>query len=113
MSAMTVSYFVRYQGRPADAAAFDRHYSGAHAAILRDFPGIEGLVLHRPVSWRDPFPVKRGETYLLAQMLFASEAALNAALASEARARARDDAANFPTFDGAVTHQAMRAEVAF
>lgn len=110
---MTVSYFVRYQGRPADAGAFDRHYAGAHAAILRDFPGIEGLVLHRPVTWRDPFPVNRDETHLLAQMVFASEAALDAALASEARARARDDFASFPAFAGTVTHQAMRAEVLF
>ncbi|MCZ6860335.1 MAG: hypothetical protein O7I42_08675, partial [Alphaproteobacteria bacterium] len=28
---MTVSYFVRYDGAPADPAAFDRHYAGPHA----------------------------------------------------------------------------------
>ena len=110
---MTVSYFVRYRGRPADPEAFDAHYAGPHARILRDLPGIRSLVLHRPVAWRDPFPVTDDGLHLVAQMVFASGAALDSALASEARARAREDFANFPPFEGAVAHQAMRAKVIF
>ena len=110
---MTVSYFVRYDGAPADPAAFDRHYAGPHAELLRAFPGIGSLVLHRPAPWRDPAQVNRGESCLLAQMVFPSAEALNRALASDARTRAREDFANFPAFEGRVTHQAMSAEVLF
>ena len=50
---------------------------------------------------------------LLAQMTFDSAAALDTALASEARARARADFQNFPPFEGSVTHQAMAARKVF
>jgi uncharacterized protein (TIGR02118 family) len=110
---MTVSYFVRYQGKPADPAAFDTHYAGPHAALLRDFPGIRSLVLHRPTDAADPFPVDDAGLFLLSQMVFDNEDALRAALASEARRRAFADRANFPAFEGAVAHQAMRAETIF
>lgn len=110
---MTVSYFVRYDGAPADPATFGRHYAGPHAEILRGFPGIGSLVLHQPVSWRDPAPVNRGGSCLLAQMVFPSAEALDRALASDARLRAREDFADFPAFEGSVTHQAMSAEVIF
>lgn len=110
---MTVSYFVRYDGALSNPAAFEHHYAGPHADILRAFPGIGSLVLHRPVDWRDPAPVVKGESSLLAQMVFPSAEALNRALASDARARAREDFANFPAFEGSVTHQAMSAEILF
>lgn len=111
--AMTVSYFVRYQGTFADSGRFLAHYAGPHARILAEFPGIRSLVLHRPASWTDPFPVDPGGSALLAQMSFDSAEALNAALASDARRRARDDFANFPAFDGTVSHEAMDAAVVF
>ena len=108
---MTVSYFVRYRGTPSDPAAFDRHYASRHADILKGFPGIQSLVLHRPADWQDPCPVTPDGTHLLAQMVFASGADLDRALASEARLRARDDFIHFPPFDGEITHQALRAEI--
>jgi len=107
---MTVSYFVRYHGAADDPAAFLNHYRARHAPILRDFPRIRGVVLHRPVDWRDPFPVNPASDFLVAQMTFDSAADLNAALASEARARARADMSNFPRFAGAASHQAMIQE---
>lgn len=110
---MTVSYFVRYQGAPSDPAAFDAHYAGPHAALLRDFPGIRSLILHSPAAARDPFPVNDGGLHLLSQMVFDSEAALQAALDSPARQRAFADRANFPSFNGTIAHQAMRAETIF
>ncbi len=108
-----VSYFVSYRGSSPAAEAFLRHYRGRHAEILKDFPGIQGLVLHTPVAWNDPYPVNPGGRLLLAQLQFGSVAALDAALASEARARAREDFRTFPVFDGTVTHQAMASSVIF
>jgi uncharacterized protein (TIGR02118 family) len=110
---MSVSYLVRYEGTPGDLDRFYAHYSTTHARILRDMPGIRSLILHRPITWNDPFPVQPGDVHLLAQMVFDSSADLDRALASEARARAREDFANFPPFIGTVRHQALRQEVIF
>ena len=110
---MSVSYFVRYRGQAADPDAFAGYYRDTHAVILKDFPGLRGLTLHRPVAALDPFPTKPGGTLLLAQMAFDSAEDLNRALASEARARARTDFANFPPFEGEATHEALHREVIF
>jgi len=61
-----ISYFVRYHGKAADPIAFARYYETAHAPILQRFPGIHSLILHQPVTWRDPFPVRDDGTSLLA-----------------------------------------------
>jgi uncharacterized protein (TIGR02118 family) len=108
-----ISYFVRYRGSSSDADAFHTHYETCHAAILRQFPAIRSLVLHRPVGWSDPFPVQRGGTFLLAQMQFDNASDLDAALRSVARRQARDDFQSFPPFSGEVTHEAMTARVLF
>jgi len=107
---MSVSYFVRYEGTPRDAAAFMRHYRENHVAVLARWPGLQRVVLHTPVEWNDPSPVNRGKAALLAQLEFQSLEAMNAALASPERAAARQDFQQFPPFDGVVTHQAMRSE---
>ena len=107
---MTVSYFVRYHGAAENPEAFHTYYRTRHAAILRDFPRIRRLTLHRPVDWRDPFPGTRESNLLLTEMVFAGAEDLNAALASEARARGRADMPNFPNFTGQVTRAAMIAE---
>ncbi len=80
-----VSYFVRYRGAAADPAAFRGYYETRHAEILRRFPGIRSLVLHHPLPWNDPFPVRPGGSALLAQMQFDNAADLDAALHSDAR----------------------------
>lgn len=108
---MTVSYFVRYHGEAADRAAFLDYYRTAHAPILWRFPGLKSLVLHHGIDSNDPFPVTPGGDLMLAQMVFDSADDLDRALASEARARARDDFARMPDFPGRITHQAMAAEV--
>ena len=110
---MTVSYFVAYVGTSADETAFHARYVDEHAPILRDMPGIASLVLHRPVRWHDPFPVNPGGLHLMAQLVFPSQAALDAALASEARRHARADFADFPPFTGKVLHQAMQSHIVF
>jgi uncharacterized protein (TIGR02118 family) len=108
-----VSYFVQYRGSPSNVHAFHAHYETRHAAILRQFPNIRALIVHRPAAWSDPFPVRRGETFLLAQMQFDSVSDLDAALRSPARRQARDDFNSFPPFSGEVTHEAMTAKVLF
>lgn len=110
---MTASYIVRYHGTAPDADAFLAHYRQSHAPILQRFPGIRSLVLHRAADFADPFPVTPGGNLLIAEMTFDDVGALNAALASPARAEARDDFANFPRFDGDVTHQAFLSERLF
>ncbi len=110
---MTASYIIRYHGNAPDPDAFLSHYRASHAPILNRFPGIRSLVLHRGADFVDPFPVKSGGNLLIAEMQFDDIPALDAALASRARAEARDDFAKFPHFDGDVTHQAFISEKVF
>ena len=104
---MSVAYFVRYAGLGPNREAFDRYYTETHAPLLLRFPGIESLTLYTPATAMDSFPVNRDQTDFLARMDFADEAALRAALASDARARAREDFGNLPLGSATVTHQAM------
>jgi uncharacterized protein (TIGR02118 family) len=108
-----ISYFVRYRGTTPDPARFIAYYEAQHAQVLRRFPTIQSLVLHSPATWLDPFPVTPGDSLLLAQMVFESSEALNAALRSDARRAAREDFAHFPPFLGEITHEAMAAKVVF
>jgi uncharacterized protein (TIGR02118 family) len=110
---VSISYFVRYEGRAPDCAAFLAYYREHHVPILVRLPGIERIVLHTPVAWRDPFPVKPDRFLLVAQMVFHSEDDLDRALASEPRALAREDFANFPPFEGSVYHQAALSREVF
>jgi hypothetical protein len=57
--------------------------------------------------------VQEGGTALLAQIMFENEAALDAALQSEARKKARNDFARFGAFEGEITHEALSAEAIF
>lgn len=107
---MSVSYFVRYLGQAENPRAFVDYYREFHAPLLWQLPGIRDLILHHPVDFDDPFPVTPGGELMVAQMVFDTQDDLNRALASDARARARDDFANMPGFTGEITHQAMRAE---
>jgi EthD domain len=108
-----ISYFVRYRGSSPDPVAFYGYYENRHADILREFPAIRSLVLHTPVTWADPFPVKSGGSALVAQMIFDTAGDLDAALRSIARRRARDDFGRFPPFEGEVTHEAMAGKTIF
>ena len=108
-----ISYFVRYRGTSSDAKGFRDHYETRHAEILRRFPRIRSLIVHHPVMWRDPMPVRGGDTFLLAQMQFGTVEELDAALRSEARREARKDFEVFPVFSGEVTHEALAGKVVF
>jgi uncharacterized protein (TIGR02118 family) len=110
---MSVSYFVRYDVRAQKLDDFLSYYKSQHVPILARWPGLQKVMLHTPLDWRDPSAVNRGEAVLLAQLEFTSVEALNEALASVQRAEARRDFERFPSFEGTVTHQAMNSEEAW
>ena len=107
---MSVSYFGRYDIAVSDLKGFVERYRKAHVPLVAKWPGLQRMVLHTPVDWTDPFPVNKGNAVLMAQLVFESVEAMNRAFASRERAEAREDFKRFMTFEGTVTHQAMRSE---
>jgi len=107
---MNVSYFVRYDIAAPDLPAFLARYRSVHVPLVTTWPGLQRMTLHTPVEWRDPSAVNRGKAVLLAQLEFETEEAMNQAFASRERAVAREDFLRFMTFEGTVTHQAMKSE---
>lgn len=107
---MTVSCFVRYDIAVSDLQGFLERYRKAHVPMVTSWPGLQRMLLHTPLDWKDPFPVNRGKAVLVAQLEFDSLETMNAAFASPARARAREDFQHFMKYEGTVTHQAMASE---
>jgi uncharacterized protein (TIGR02118 family) len=107
---MSVSYFVRYDIAVSDLKAFVQRYRDVHVPLVATWPGLRRMTIHTPIDWKDPFPVNRGKAVLMAQLEFDSEDAMNRAFASRERAQAREDFKRFMTFEGTVTHQAMKSE---
>jgi uncharacterized protein (TIGR02118 family) len=107
---VSISYFVRYDIAAPDLGAFLERYRKVHVPLVATWPGLQRMIIHTPVEWNDPFPVNRGSAVLLAQLEFDSLEAMNAAFASDERARAREDFQRFMTYEGTVTHQAMATE---
>lgn len=107
---MSVSYFVRYDVAVPDVGAFLERYRKLHVPLVVKWPGLQRMVLHTPLDWQDPAPVNRGKAVLLAQLTFQDHQSLQKAFASPERAAAREDFKRFMTFEGTVTHQAMKAE---
>ena len=110
---MSVSYFVRYDITGVDAQGFVERYREVHVPLLARWPGIRRVMLHTPLDWHDPFTVNRGRTVLLAQLEFESVESMEAALASEGRAAAREDFKRFPPYEGNVVHQVMVQDEVF
>ncbi|HYZ53167.1 MAG TPA: EthD family reductase [Streptosporangiaceae bacterium] len=84
---MTVKLVVLYT-RPDDPDAFDQHYSGTHMPLVAKIPGLDRVETGRFVAALDG-----GEEtyYRAAELHFADQAALDAALGSpEGRATAAD-----------------------
>jgi uncharacterized protein (TIGR02118 family) len=110
---MTVSYFARYDISTRNPDEFVRYYRDVHVPLLAAWPGATRVVLHTQVDWNDPYAITRGKSVLVVQVEFDSAAALNKALFSPERAKARLDFQSFPAFAGTVTHQAMTSEEAW
>jgi uncharacterized protein (TIGR02118 family) len=107
---MAVSYFVRYDIAVGDLEGFLERYRRLHVPLVAKWPGLRRMTMHTPLDWKDPSPVNRGKAVLLAQLVFDNHRSLQNALASPERAAAREDFKRFMTFEGTVTHQAMRSE---
>jgi uncharacterized protein (TIGR02118 family) len=90
---MTVKLTVVY-GKPADAAAFEKHYLEVHAPIVRRWPNVERFEMARvdggPFGSPSPY-------HWIADIYFADEAALTEALSSDAGAEAGKDFGNIAT----------------
>lgn len=85
-------------GPPTDAAAFDKYYADVHSELARKMPHLTSFRFSTgPVSSSD---LDR-PAHLIAFLDYASQADLDASLASPAGKAAVDDLANFAT--GGVT----------
>jgi uncharacterized protein (TIGR02118 family) len=92
MHVLTVCY-----GHPADPAAFDAYYTSTHAPLAGKIPDMASFT-HRHCASLDG---SQPPYYLLAELSFASQEAMNAALASPEAQAANADVPNFAT--GGVT----------
>ena len=92
MHVLTVCY-----GHPADPAAFDSYYTSTHAPLAAKIPGMTSYTYRHCASLDGSQP----PYYLLAELSFASQEALNAGLSSPEGAAAAGDVPNFAT--GGVT----------
>lgn len=77
--------------RPADVEAFDEHYTGTHAPLMRQVPGLERMEVTRNLK------AFRGEPdyYLIAEMYWRDQAAFDAAMASDENRAAGKDLMSF------------------
>ena len=92
MHVLTVCY-----GHPADPAAFDAHYTSTHVPLAEKIPGMTSYTYRHCASLDGSQP----PYYLLAELSFPSQEAMNAALASSEAQVATADVANFA--DGGAT----------
>lgn len=95
---MSVSCFVRYDISVKDLPAFLERYRSVQVPLVSTWPGLQRMVLHTPLDWKDPFPVNRGRAVVMAQLEFDSEQAMN------------EGFKQFIKFEGSVVQEAMRAE---
>ena len=113
MKAVSVSYFVRYEGGAESSREFLAHYRDRHVPLLARFPKIRRILLHTPTAWQDAYPIKPDTFAILVQMEFDSLEDLEAAVGSQARAEARRDFGQMPPFLGTVYHTAAISEEVF
>ena len=76
---------------PDDPDAFDAHYRDVHTPIVARYPNLRDIRITRPVGVAGRPPA----FYLMAEMIFDSQADLDAALISEAGAESARDLRNF------------------
>jgi uncharacterized protein (TIGR02118 family) len=92
MHVLTVCY-----GHPADPAAFDAYYTSTHAPLAEKIPDMASFT-HRHCASLDG---SQPPYYLIAELSFASQEAMGAALASPEAQAATADVPNFAS--GGVT----------
>jgi len=73
--------------KPPDLKAFDEHYFNIHTPLVRQLPGLRKFEVARITG----APIGEPKYYMLAEMHFDSQQALDSALASpQGRASAKD-----------------------
>jgi uncharacterized protein (TIGR02118 family) len=77
--------------RPADVAAFERHYREVHTPLVKAMPGLRRLEVSRTTG----APMGEPRYYLVAEMFFDDAAALRAALKSPEGLAAGKDLMSF------------------
>ena len=76
---------------PDDPDAFDAHYRDVHMPIVGRYPNLRDVRLSKPAGVGG----REAAFHLMAEMVFDSEADLDAALSSEAGAESARDLRNF------------------
>ncbi|MSP32990.1 MAG: EthD family reductase [Pseudolabrys sp.] len=105
--AQAVSWIVQYNGPAQDPAAFHAYYRAHHVPIVHRMPGIRSLSWYVPAAWSGPPGVARVEHLQIVQAVFDHAEGLIAMRNSPQRREGLSDFANYPSFQGPVTHQAM------
>lgn len=85
-------------GQPEDPEAFDRHYRQTHGPLAAKIPGLKGYIANKPAALN---PQEQSPHYLIAELYFESQEALQAGLQSPEGQAAANDIQNFAT--GGVT----------
>ena len=107
--AEAVSFFVQYDGPAKDPAAFHAYYRAHHVPIVFRMPGIRSVAYHLPTPIAGPAVGTRVARLQIVQAVFSSaEDFLNMRKSAERQEGLRDFA-NYPPFEGAVTHQVMQS----
>jgi uncharacterized protein (TIGR02118 family) len=102
-----VSWFVQYNGPAEDPAAFHAYYREHHVPIVHRMPRIRSLSWYVPAAWT-PRAGLHAVSYLqLVQAVFDDVEGLLAMRRSAQRKEGLRDFANYPAFEGPVTHQAL------
>ena len=102
-----VSWFVQYNGPAKEPAAFHAYYREHHVPIVRRMPGIRSLSWYVPTAWTPRAGVHAVGHLQLVQAVFDDVEGLLAMRRSGQRREGLRDFANYPAFEGPVTHQAM------
>ena len=104
-----VSFFVQYDGPADDPPAFHAYYRAHHVPIVFRMPGIRSVSYYLPAKIQPP-PVGRAVDRLqIVQAVFDSVDDFVKMRQSAERKEGLRDFDNYPKFEGAVTHQAMRS----
>jgi uncharacterized protein (TIGR02118 family) len=90
---MTVRLLVLY-GQPADPSAFDAYYASKHVPLAKKLPGLRAYTINKGEIGS---PAGRPDTYLVAELDFASMADFQNAVSSPEGAAATGDVPNFAT----------------
>jgi uncharacterized protein (TIGR02118 family) len=73
--------------KPSDTNSFEEHYGNIHIPLIRKMPGMERLEISKVTG----APLTTSQFYLIAEMYFENQQALNAAMMSaEGIAAAKD-----------------------